>query len=92
MLASYGMESTYPDKANSRKEVAAFMHELESQIETIQINHYFRAGRTYLTVKHTMGKPGNLFFKSVFEKLLKGCKEKPHITSDEKSICIIFRI
>lgn len=93
MLASHGIElPQYSYVAQNHKQVVAFLQELESRIDLMQTSHYFRAGRAYLTVNHSMGKAGNLFFKSVFDNLLKECKEKPHVVSDEKSVCVIFRI
>ncbi len=94
MLTSYGLDSaSYGYKIQSHEQIAEVLNDLASKIGMVQTSYYFRAGRNYFTINHAMGKAGNLFFKSVFDNLLKGCSnEKPHVITDQKSICVIFRI
>lgn len=94
MLTSYGLEATqFGYEIQNHEQIAKIVRELSLKIGMMQSSHYFRAGRAYFTINHEMGKSGNLFFKSVFENLLRGCaEEKPFVTSEKNSICIIFRI
>lgn len=93
LLTSYGMESTpYGYEIQNHEQIAAILEDLSSKIGMMQTSHYFRAGKTYFTINHVMGKAGNLFFKSLFENLLRHYKEKPHVVSEQNGICVIFRI
>jgi hypothetical protein len=65
---------------------------MAQKMGSVQIDNYFRAGRAYFTIRHEMGQKGNLFFKSVFDNILKGSVEKPHVTNKQDEICVIFRI
>lgn len=91
MLASFGAESI-PYRAQNHKEVAAVLQDMAQNTGAMQVSHYFRAGRAYFTIEHSMGKAGNLFLKSAFDSLLRGCVEKPHVIAEQNHVCVIFRI
>jgi hypothetical protein len=79
-------------QAQNHRQIVAILQNTVSQIGSVQFDYYFRAGRSYFTINHAMGHAGNLFFKSAFDNLLKGSKEKPHVVLNPESFCIIFRI
>jgi hypothetical protein len=77
-------------KSSNTGQIDAVMKNIQSKIPSTKISQYFRAGKNYYTINHKFGHAGNLFFKSVFDDLLKenqGC----YITTQENSICIICR-
>ncbi|MEW6042647.1 MAG: hypothetical protein AB1608_00065 [Thermoproteota archaeon] len=65
---------------------------IAAKIPSIKVQHYFRAGRNYFTINHQMGQVGNIFFKTMFDILLKENKDKSYQLSQENSFCIICRI
>ena len=76
----------------SYSEMATILHSVASKIGSASVESYFRAGRAYFTVRHSMGAPGNVFFGKVFEKLLKDARDEPHVTKRHGAISVICRI
>lgn len=71
--------------------IDAVMKNMQSKIPSIEVSQYFRAGKSYYTINHKFGHTGNLFFKSVFDGLVKENKCCSYMITHENSICIICR-
>jgi hypothetical protein len=85
-------QTTLNKKIQNHKQIAQVLQEIASRIGSIRTDYYFRAGRAYFTIDHSMGPAGNLFFKSVFDNLLQNAKENSHFITQENSFCAIIRI
>jgi hypothetical protein len=77
-------------KSSNAGQIDAVMKNIQSKIPSTKISQYFRAGKNYYTINHKFGYAGNLFFKSIFDDLLKG-NQGYYITTQENSICVICR-
>jgi hypothetical protein len=73
------------------RQIDAAINSIKSKIPSIQISQYFRAGKNYYTINHKFGYAGNLFFKSIFDSLLKENQGHSHIIAQDNSICVICR-
>ncbi|HET8719376.1 MAG TPA: hypothetical protein VFM64_00075 [Candidatus Nitrosotenuis sp.] len=85
------LESLETTEPNNYAEIAAILQSIAAKVGSVQVESYFRAGRAYFTINHTMGPAGNLFFKTAFEKLLRN-SAKPHVTTNQNEISRICRI
>lgn len=72
-------------------EIAVILQSIAAKVGSVHVESYFRAGRAYFTISHTMGPAGNLFFKTAFEKMLRN-SAKPHIVTNQNEISVICRI
>lgn len=72
--------------------INSILQKITSPMNSVQTNCYFRAGKAYLRINHEMGDIGNLFFKSLFNNILKDFGENHHIQTQENTVCAICRI
>jgi hypothetical protein len=80
------------EKLEGTGQIDTILQNLASKIPSVQINHYFRAGKHYFTINHKMGYAGNILFKSIFDNFLKENQDNAYLTTQENGICVICRI
>ncbi len=73
------------------EQINSVLQKIASQMSA-QATCYSRAGKSYLRISHEMGDVGNLFFKSLFNNLLKDFGNDYHLQTQENTICAICRI
>lgn len=80
------------EKPEGTRQIDDILQNITSQIPSIQISHYFRAGKHYFTINHKMGYAGNILFKSIFDNFLKENQDNVYLITQENSICVICRV
>ena len=85
------LESLENAEPHNYAEIAAVLQSIAAKVGSVRVESYFRAGRAYFTISHTLGPAGNLFFKTAFDKLLRN-SAKPHVTTNQNEISVICRI
>jgi hypothetical protein len=72
-------------------QINLILENIAAKIPSVQTQHYFRAGKNYFTVNHQMGYAGNVFFKIIFDTLLKESRDKSYQIAQENCFCVIYR-
>ena len=77
---------------NSGKSAQIILQNVASKIPSTVLVQYARTGKNYISIDHSMGQLGNLFFEMVFNNLIKDDLAQSHhtIIQDDK-ICFVFR-
>jgi hypothetical protein len=77
--------------AQDMNQINLILENIAAKIPSVQTQHYFRAGKNYFTVNHQMGYAGNVFFKIIFDALLKESRDKSYQIAQENCFCVIYR-
>lgn len=77
---------------NSGKSAQVILQNVAAKIPSTVLVQYARTGKNYISIDHSMGQLGNLFFEMVFNNLIKDNLAQSHhtIIQDDK-ICFVFR-
>jgi hypothetical protein len=81
--------STFKQDSN---QIKLILENIVAKIPTLEVQQYFRAGRNYFTINHQMGYTGNIFFKTLFDVLLRENHDKAYQLVQENRFSIIFRL
>ena len=76
---------------NHKKDPQATLQSVSSKIPSTILVKYARAGKNYISIDHTMGDLGNLFFRGIVKKTTQNGLQNNHIITQQNKICIIFR-
>lgn len=76
---------------NHKKDPQATLQSVSSKIPSTILVKYARAGKHYISIDHTMGDLGNLFFSGIVKKTMQNELQNNHIITQQNKICIIFR-
>lgn len=76
---------------NYNKDPQATLQNISSKIPSTILVKYARAGKNYVSIEHTMGDLGNLFFSGVMEKAMQDRPQNHHTVAQQNKICFIFR-
>lgn len=80
------------EKPEGTRQIDNILQNITSKVPSIQISHYFRAGKHYFTINHKMGYAGNILFKSIFDNFLKENQDNAYLITQENGICVICRV
>lgn len=77
---------------HSGKSAQIILQNVASKIPSTVLVQYARTGKSYVSIDHSMGQLGNLFFQIVFNNIIKDNLVQNHhtIIQDDK-ICFVFR-
>ncbi len=73
------------------KDPQVTLQNISSKIPSTILVKYARAGKNYVSIEHTMGDLGNLFFSGVMEKAMQDRPQNHHTVAQQNKICFIFR-
>lgn len=76
---------------NYNKDPQVTLQNISSKIPSTILVKYARAGKNYVSIEHTMGDLGNLFFSGVMEKAMQDRPQNHHTVAQQNKICFIFR-
>lgn len=76
---------------NHKKDPQATLQNVSSKIPSTILVKYARAGKNYISIDHTMGDLGNLFFIGIVKKTMQNGLQNNHIITQQNKICFIFR-
>ncbi|AJZ75097.1 hypothetical protein [Candidatus Nitrosotenuis cloacae] len=76
---------------NYNKDPQVTLQNISSKIPSTILVKYARAGKNYVSIEHTMGNLGNLFFSGIMEKAMQDRPENHHTVAQQNKICFIFR-
>ncbi len=75
------------DKSNAETS-EIILKNIVSKIPSTILVQYSRAGRSYVSIEHTMGNLGNLLFSGIVKK---STSDDYHTITQQNKICFIFR-
>lgn len=73
------------------KDPQVTLQNISSKIPSTILVKYARAGKNYVSIEHTMGDLGNLFFSGIMEKAMQDRPQNHHTIAQQNKICFIFR-
>lgn len=77
---------------NTGKSAQIILQNVASKIPSTILVQYARTGKNYVSIDHSMGQLGNLFFEIVFNNLVKdNLAQSHHTIIQEDKICFVFR-
>lgn len=76
---------------NYNKDPQVTLQNISSKIPSTILVKYARAGKNYVSIEHTMGNLGNLFFSGIMEKAMQDRPQNHHTIAQQNKICFVFR-
>ena len=76
---------------NYNKDPQVTLQNISSKIPSTILVKYARAGKNYVSIEHTMGDLGNMFFSGVINKAMQDRPQNHHTVAQQNKICFIFR-
>jgi len=76
---------------NRNENPQVILQTITSKIPSTVLLRYARAGKNYVSIDHTMGDLGNLFFRSMFDRIMMNQPCEHHTATQQNKISFIFR-
>ena len=76
---------------NYNKDPQVALQNISSKIPSTILVKYARAGKSYISIDHTLGDLGNLFFSRIMERTMRNRSQNNHTITQQNKICFIFR-